>query len=166
MIEIIRADIATLNVDAIVNPANEALMQGGGACGAIHQAAGPELAEATRKFGGCATGGAVITPGFKLPAHFVIHAVGPIWKGGGEREAELLRAAYRSAFAVAMTEPSIRSIAFPAISTGIFAYPKDAAAAIAVDVMRENEKSFDQIVACLYDDETMALYERLLDSYG
>jgi O-acetyl-ADP-ribose deacetylase (regulator of RNase III) len=162
MIEVIRADITTLDVDAIVNAANSSLGGGGGVDGAIHRAAGPELAGAAMRFGPCPAGGAVITPGFRLRARFVIHAVGPVWAGGSRGEAETLRSTYESAFRRAREEPSIRSIAFPAISTGAYMFPKAAAAQIALDVMRENADGFDRIVACLFDDAGVALYERLL----
>jgi O-acetyl-ADP-ribose deacetylase len=158
MIEIVRADITTLRVDAIVNAANEALAPGGGVCGAIYRAAGAKLVGATNDIGGCATGDAVLTPGFSLPARFVIHAVGPIWHGGNAREAELLRQAYDSAFRVARDEPTIRSIAFPAISTGIYGFPKQLAADIAVRAMHDHERAFDRIVACLFDAESEECY--------
>jgi O-acetyl-ADP-ribose deacetylase len=158
MIEILETDITTLRVDAIVNAANEALLEGGGVCGAIYRAAGPQLKTATQKLRNCATGGAVLTPGYDLPARFVIHAVGPIWRGGSAGEAELLRSAYESAFRVAKSEPSIRSIAFPAISTGIYGFPKQEAASIAIEVMRGNERDFERIIACLFDAESAALY--------
>jgi len=160
VIEIRQADITTLDVDAIVNAANDDLAAGGGVCGAIYRAAGPRLNDATEVIGHCETGFAVITPGFDLPARFVIHAVGPVWRGGERDEADLLRAAYRNAFRVAKAESSIRTIAFPAISTGIFGFPKEEAAEIAVQVMRENENHFDRIVACLFDSESVALYQR------
>lgn len=130
------ADITALDTDAIVNAANESLAPGGGVCGAIHRAAGAELSRACAAIGGCPTGEARITPGFRLPAKFVIHAVGPIWRGGGEGEAELLASAYRSAMLLA-AEHGIRSIAFPAISTGIYGYPLELATPIAVHAVRE-----------------------------
>jgi O-acetyl-ADP-ribose deacetylase (regulator of RNase III) len=129
-------DITTLDTDAIVNAANEALAPGGGVCGAIHRAAGPELARACAAIGRCPTGEARLTPGFRLPAKYVIHAVGPVWRGGGEGEARLLASAYRSALRLA-AEHDVRSIAFPAISTGIYGYPLDQATRIAVSVVRE-----------------------------
>jgi O-acetyl-ADP-ribose deacetylase (regulator of RNase III) len=162
MIEVIRADITTLEVDAIVNAANSSLAGGGGVDGAIHRAAGPQLAPAAMRFGRCLPGDAVITPGFVLRARFVIHAVGPVWDGGDRGEAAILRRSYESAFQRARDEPSIRSIAFPAISTGAYRFPKPLAAEIALDVMRQNAGSFDWIVACLFDDESVALYTRLL----
>jgi O-acetyl-ADP-ribose deacetylase (regulator of RNase III) len=131
------ADITTLDTDAIVNAANESLAPGGGVCGAIHRAAGPELARACAAIGHCPTGEARITPGFRLPARYVIHAVGPVWRGGGEGEAELLASAYRSAVRLA-AEHGLRSIAFPAISTGIYGYPLEQATGIAVRAVRES----------------------------
>jgi O-acetyl-ADP-ribose deacetylase (regulator of RNase III) len=130
------ADITTLAVDAIVNAANTALAPGGGVCGAIHRAAGPELAAACARVAPCPTGDARITPAFRLPCRYVIHAVGPIWRGGHDGEADLLAAAYRSSLALAR-EHRLESVAFPAISTGIYGYPLAAATAIAVRVVRE-----------------------------
>ncbi|MDR7420140.1 MAG: O-acetyl-ADP-ribose deacetylase [Armatimonadota bacterium] len=128
-------DITTLAVDAIVNAANTDLAPGGGVCGAIHAAAGPELAEACARLRPCPTGQARMTPGFRLPARFVIHAVGPVWQGGQAGEPELLASAYRSALALA-TEAGLRSIAFPAISTGIYGYPLRDATRIAVATVK------------------------------
>ena len=161
-IQLLRADIATLPVDAIVNAANSALAGGGGVDGAIHRAAGPELARAAMALAPCPTGDAVITPGFRLPARFVIHAVGPVWYGGHRDEAALLRRTYERAFAVAAAERDIRSIAFPAISTGAYRFPKPLAAEIAVAVMRAHGARFDRIVAALFDDESTRLYSALL----
>jgi len=161
MIEVVQADITTLNVDAIVNAANSSLAGGGGVDGAIHRGAGPALAEAAIPFGPCATGDAVITPGFGLRARFVIHAVGPIWAGGTRGEAELLRRTYQRSFQIARDQGTIRSIAFPAISTGVYSFPKPLAAEIALGVMQAHEEDFDRIVACLFDDENAALYARM-----
>src|SRR5258708_19926597 len=124
MVELVvgRADITTLGVDAIVNAANERLAPGGGVCGAMHAKAGPELAAACAALGGCPTGEARITPGFRLPARFVIHAVGPLWRGGSAGEPELLASAYRSSILLAQ-EHDLRTVAFPAITTGLFVYP-------------------------------------------
>ena len=133
------ADITTLATDAIVNAANEALAPGGGVCGAIHRAAGPELARACAAVGGCPTGEARLTPGFRLPARYVIHAVGPVWHGGGAGEAALLASAYRSSLRLA-EEHELESIAFPAISTGIYGYPLAEATAIAVRSVKEADE--------------------------
>lgn len=128
-------DITTLPVDAIVNAANEMLAPGGGVCGAIHAKAGPELAAACAVLGGCPTGEARITPGFRLPAKHVIHAVGPVWRGGTSGEPELLASAYRSVLRLAQ-EHQLETVAFPAISTGIFGYPFQAATRVAVAAVR------------------------------
>ncbi len=135
-IEIVEGDITRLEVDAIVNAANERLAPGGGVCGAIHRAAGPGLAEECAALGGCATGEARITAGHALPAGHVIHAVGPVWRGGDRGEAGLLAACYRRALEIAEAQ-GLRSIAFPAISTGVYGYPPDAAARVAVDAIAE-----------------------------
>jgi O-acetyl-ADP-ribose deacetylase (regulator of RNase III) len=157
-IEIIRADITTLDVDAIVNAANSGLRGGGGVDGAIHRAAGPELLDACRKIGGCPTGHAVRTSGFRLKARFVIHAVGPIWQGGHRGEPELLRRTYQAAFDAARDEPAIRSIAFPAISTGVYAFPREEAARIALEVMRERAPALDRVVAAVFSEPDRELY--------
>lgn len=162
MIDIVQADITTLGVDAIVNAANRSLLGGGGVDGAIHRAAGAELVRASAALAPCETGDAVITPGFRLRAKYVVHAVGPVWRGGDHDESKLLARAYARSFALAHGEPAIRSIAFPAISTGVYAFPKDRAADIALDAMLGHEGAFDRIVACLFDRESVALYERAL----
>jgi O-acetyl-ADP-ribose deacetylase len=162
MIKVIRGDITTLQVDAIVNAANSALAGGGGVDGAIHRAAGPELAAELRKYSGCPTGSAVMTRGYRLPARFVIHAVGPIWRGGKEREAVLLESAYETSFKLALGEGSIHTIAFPAISTGVYGFPKAPAAEIALGVMLAHDAQFEQIVACLFDEPAAALYRETL----
>ena len=163
MIEIVRGDITTLDVDAIVNAANSALAGGGGVDGAIHRAAGPELVRASRALAPCPPGDAVITPGFGLRARYVIHAVGPIWSGGARDEPVLLRSAYDRSFALALAQGDVASIAFPAISTGVYGFPKPLAAEIAIDAMRRHEASFGRIVACVLDAETGALYGRTLE---
>jgi O-acetyl-ADP-ribose deacetylase len=153
------ANITTLDVDAVVNAANEALAPGGGVCGAIHRAAGPELARACARVAPCRTGDARLTPGFRLPARFVIHAVGPVWRGGSHQEAELLAEAYRSAMALA-AEHHLRSIAFPAISTGIYGYPVNLATPIAVaSVTGALETStIERVVFVCFNEEVLAAY--------
>lgn len=163
MIEIVRGDITTLDVDAIVNAANSTLLGGGGVDGAIHRAAGPALARAAGPLGPCPPGEAVLTPGFGLRARFVIHAVGPIWSGGDHGEPAILRRLYLHAFQIARETSGIRSIALPAISTGAYGFPKDRAARIALAVMADNEPHFERIVACLFDPESEQLYARALD---
>lgn len=158
----LQGDITTLRIDAIVNAANEQLRGGGGVDGAVHRVAGPELLDELRTYSSCPTGQAVLTKGYRLPATFVIHAVGPVWRGGRADEPRLLAMAYQSSFALARERPDIRSIAFPAISTGAYGYPKADAARIAVTAMREHEGAFDRVIACLFDDESRAVYERLV----
>jgi O-acetyl-ADP-ribose deacetylase (regulator of RNase III) len=158
VIAVVRADITTLDVDVIVNAANERMLGGGGVDGAIHRAAGHELYEAclatpeVRPGVRCPTGQSRITPGFKLPARHVIHTVGPIWRGGGHGEAELLASCYRSALALARQHQA-RSIAFPAISCGVYGYPLDEAAAIAVRETRAREGEFDRISLVAFDPD-------------
>lgn len=161
MIEVVRADITSLEVDAIVNAANPTLLGGGGVDGAIHRAAGPELKEFCATLDGCPTGGARISPGFRLRAKYVIHAVGPVWRGGWSNEAGLLESCYRSAFELAL-EHALRTLAFPSISTGAYGYPKDKAGPIAVSVMRAYEHVFDRIMACCFSEADRMLYERIL----
>lgn len=164
ILEALRADIATLDVDAIVNAANSSLLGGGGVDGAIHRAAGPELLEACRKLHGCEVGRAKITPGFRLKARHVIHTVGPVWRGGDSGEPEALATCYRNSLALAAAH-GIRSIAFPAISTGVYGYPSEAAARIAIAATRSataSSSSPSRIVFCCYSTADLALYRRLL----
>lgn len=163
MIKIICADITTLSVDAIVNAANQTLLGGGGVDGAIHRAAGPELLAACREIGGCPTGEARITPGFKLSANWVIHTVGPVWRGGQKGEPELLRSCYQTSLDLA-SQNGVRTIAFPSISTGAYGYPKEQATNIALSVMGEYESKFDEIVCCCFSDEDREIYEKELAS--
>ena len=160
-IEILEGDITTLDVDVIVNAANEALAPGGGVCGAIHKKAGPELAKACAKLGGCATGEAKITEGFRLPARYVIHTVGPVWGGGERGEGKLLAACYATSLKLA-AERGLDSIAFPAISTGIYGFPPDRAALIAVRTARETlleVAGIERVVFCCFGEESRALHE-------
>lgn len=161
-IRVCQGDITKLNVDAVVNAANCTLLGGGGVDGAIHRAAGPELLAACRKFNGCPTGEARITPGFRLPARFVIHTPGPVWHGGAHREAELLRNCYENSLKLAMGN-GCRSIAFPCISTGIYRFPMRNAAQIALDaVMNWKDERPDEVIFCCFSAEQTELYRELL----
>lgn len=155
------------NVDAIVNAANKSLLGGGGVDGAIHKAAGPELLEETRKLGGCNTGDAKISGGYDLPVDYVIHTVGPVWNGGSSNEEELLAGCYRRSLEVAK-DNGIRKIAFPSISTGVYHFPVDKAAAIAVNTVRkmmvENPGSFDLVTWVLFDEETKNAFDTALNN--
>lgn len=160
----ITADITGLKVDAIVNAANTSLLGGGGVDGAIHRAAGPELLAACRVFGGCRTGEARITPGFRLPAKFVIHTPGPVWRGGTRGEAELLRSCYRNSLALA-AEKNCRTLAFSCISAGVYGYPKEAAAKIAVATVRAWEGELpEEAIFCCFSEDMRELYEKILRS--
>jgi len=161
MIEIHQGDITQLAVDAIVNAANTSLLGGGGVDGAIHRAAGPQLREFNARLGGCETGDAKLSPGFLLPACYVISTVGPVWHGGTSGEARLLESCYRRSLELAL-EHQLRTIAFPSISTGIYGYPKREAAVIAVRVMQEYEARFERIIACTHSAEDTQIYRELL----
>ena len=160
-IEAAQGDITREQVDAIVNAANSSLLGGGGVDGAIHRAAGRELLEACRPIGGCPTGDARATPGFQLPGKWVIHAVGPVWQGGGEGEPELLASCYRRVLETA-GELGARSVAFPAISTGVYRFPRDLAARVAVETVRSTPTQVDLVRLVAFDEETHDLYQRLL----
>jgi len=163
--EVAEGDITKLSVDDIVNAANETLLGGGGVDGAIHRAAGPELLAECRAIGGCPTGEARITGGYRLPAKHVIHAVGPVWHGGGAGEDELLACCYRNALRLAR-EHRLASIAFPSISTGIYGFPADRAAGIAVATVRAEASAergtLDRVVFCCFDDRAEALHRAAL----
>jgi len=161
MIELHQGDITHLNVGAIVNAANHSLLGGGGVDGAIHRAAGPQLREFNATLGGCRTGEAKLSPGFLLPARHVISTVGPVWRGGNQDEAQQLADCYRNSLELALAN-DIHSIAFPAISTGVYGYPKEQAAQIALGVLREYESQFERIIVVTHGDEDTAIYRGLL----
>jgi len=162
-IEVVREDITRLNVNAIVNAANCSLLGGGGVDGAIHRAAGPELLNACELLNGCNTGDAKITSGFKLPAQYVIHTVGPVWNGGKNREKELLASCYRQSLQIALNY-GIRSIAFPNISTGVYGFPKQEAASIAFETVlffMTDHPEIEKVLFCCFDEENFAIYNNL-----
>jgi O-acetyl-ADP-ribose deacetylase (regulator of RNase III) len=165
MIELIQSDITKLEVDAIVNAANKTLLGGGGVDGAIHRAAGPDLLDECRSLGGCDTGDAKITNGYQLPAKYVIHTVGPVWSGGNNNEDNYLRASYLNSMELAF-EYGLKSIAFPNISTGVYHFPKDRAAQLAIKTVRGFMEAHDlpgKVFFVCFDDENYQLYKNFLD---
>lgn len=164
-IRTLKGDITKLKTDAIVNAANCTLLGGGGVDGAIHRAAGRELLEECRTLSGCMTGEAKVTKGYRLPSKYVIHTVGPVWHGGGSGEAELLSNAYRNSLLIAI-DMGLKSVAFPAISTGVYGFPKDEAAVIAIDTLRETLKAHDaedmDVILTAFSDGDLKRYEKLL----
>ena len=165
-IEILKADITILNVDAIVNAANSSLLGGGGVDGAIHRAAGPELLAECRTLGGCPTGEARITRGYKLPAKYVIHTVGPVWNGGGQGEAKLLASCYQSSLRLAV-QHGAKTIAFPAISCGVYGYPVQQACEIAVRETRSflaDEASIEKVMLVCFGDDVYRAYSKAMNA--
>jgi O-acetyl-ADP-ribose deacetylase (regulator of RNase III) len=165
-VDAILADITKLKVDAIVNAANSSLLGGGGVDGAIHRAAGPELLNACTQLNGCAAGDAKVTPGFDLPTRFIIHTVGPVWRGGGEHEAETLASCYRKSLEAA-EKLGVKSIAFPSISAGAFGYPLEKAAQVAIESIKEyalHSSSIEQVLLCCFSKKALEIYRKLIDT--
>ncbi len=165
-IELFQGDITELHIDAIVNAANKSLLGGGGVDGAIHRVAGPKLLEECKKLNGCETGEAKITKAYRLPSRFIIHTVGPVWYGGQIGEKELLANAYRNSLKLAI-DNGLKSIAFPNISTGVYHFPKDLAASIAIQTVKEflaHDNTLESVIFCVFDDENFEIYQNLLNA--
>ena len=163
-ISVVTTDITTLEVDAIVNAANRSLLGGGGVDGAIHRAAGPELLKECQTLNGCETGDAKITKAYNLPAKYVIHTVGPIWRGGESNESELLASCYKRSLEVAC-QNDLKTIAFPNISTGVYGFPKTEAAKIAIEEVNQflqHNSTIDEVIFCVFDEENFNIYQKLL----
>ena len=163
-LELYKGDITKLNVDAIVNAANTSLLGGGGVDGAIHRAAGHELLEYNKKLGGCTTGEAKISPGFKLPAKYIIHTVGPVWNGGKNNEDKLLANCYKNSLKLA-AENNIKTIAFPSVSTGVYRFPVERASKIAVKEVKdflEKDSPIEKVIFVCFDDRTYEIYNEIL----
>lgn len=165
MIELIKADITSLSVDAIVNAANSSLLGGGGVDGAIHAVAGPQLLQACKKLDGCEAGDVKMTPAFNLPAKFILHTVGPVWHGGENGESDVLRSCYEKSLKAGLDQGAA-SIAFPSISTGVYRYPKRQAAVIALTAMAPYSEKYESLICCCFSDSDLWIYQKVMLALG